>query len=468
MVAAGHYLAAAVGLRVLEAGGNAVDAGVATGFALSLLKPQSVGIGGEVPILIHLAREQTIGRDQRPGLGAARRDDRLVPPAQHLAHPVRWLSARHRPGPVRIVVHRAAAVRDGRPEGRARARGRHGRRRLPDVHRAAQQHRESRRALSHRVADLGRDLPARWSGARGRHAHQEPRLGALAQGRHRRQPARSARATRASRPRSTTSTAGRSPSRRSSSRRRTSSKMARAPRTAACSSEEDWAAYGTRGTQVEEPVSVTYRGVEVLKCGPWSQGPVLPAAAQAARGLRPGRARPQLRRVPAHLPRVRQARLRRSRALLRRSRVRRRAAASVCSPTSTRPSGARLIDPERASLRAAPRRGATPAVTLRPLAGRDRRHHPRRRGRSLGQPVRGHAERRLDRLVAGRRRARLPARHARPDVLPRREARQRAAARQAAAHDAVAVAGAAQRPAVARLRHARAATSRTSGRCSSS
>src|SRR5438128_1045768 len=55
MVAAGHYLAAAIGLRLLEAGGNAIDAGVATGFALSLLKPQSVGIGGEVPILIHLA-----------------------------------------------------------------------------------------------------------------------------------------------------------------------------------------------------------------------------------------------------------------------------------------------------------------------------------------------------------------------------------------------------------------------------
>src|SRR5579859_5257818 len=30
MVAAGHYLAAAIGLRLLEAGGNAIDAGVAT------------------------------------------------------------------------------------------------------------------------------------------------------------------------------------------------------------------------------------------------------------------------------------------------------------------------------------------------------------------------------------------------------------------------------------------------------
>src|ERR1700704_1006287 len=57
MVAAGHYLASAIGLNQLEKGGNAVDAGVAAGFALALLKPQSVGIGGEVPILIHLAEQ---------------------------------------------------------------------------------------------------------------------------------------------------------------------------------------------------------------------------------------------------------------------------------------------------------------------------------------------------------------------------------------------------------------------------
>src|SRR3977135_2097464 len=57
MVAAGHYLASAIGLRELERGVNAGDAGVGAGFALALLKPQSVGIGGEVPILIHLAEQ---------------------------------------------------------------------------------------------------------------------------------------------------------------------------------------------------------------------------------------------------------------------------------------------------------------------------------------------------------------------------------------------------------------------------
>jgi len=54
-VAAGHYLAARAGLRMLELGGNAIDAGVAMGFALALLKPDQNGIGGECPILIYSA-----------------------------------------------------------------------------------------------------------------------------------------------------------------------------------------------------------------------------------------------------------------------------------------------------------------------------------------------------------------------------------------------------------------------------
>ncbi len=52
MVAAGHSLAAVAGLRILERGGNAIDAGVTAGFALAVLKPQDNGIGGEAPTLI--------------------------------------------------------------------------------------------------------------------------------------------------------------------------------------------------------------------------------------------------------------------------------------------------------------------------------------------------------------------------------------------------------------------------------
>jgi len=54
-VAAGHYLAARIGLHMMEIGGNAVDAGVAMGFALALLMPDKLGIGGESPILVSSA-----------------------------------------------------------------------------------------------------------------------------------------------------------------------------------------------------------------------------------------------------------------------------------------------------------------------------------------------------------------------------------------------------------------------------
>ena len=54
VVAAGHALVAEAGLRILEKGGNAVDAGVATLFAASVVEMASFGAGGECPILIKL------------------------------------------------------------------------------------------------------------------------------------------------------------------------------------------------------------------------------------------------------------------------------------------------------------------------------------------------------------------------------------------------------------------------------
>ena len=58
VVTAGHYLAAAAGFRIMEQGGNAIDAAAAMCVCLNLLEPQSCGIGGEVPTLVYSAKER--------------------------------------------------------------------------------------------------------------------------------------------------------------------------------------------------------------------------------------------------------------------------------------------------------------------------------------------------------------------------------------------------------------------------
>ena len=60
MAVAGHYLAAHAAFTILEAGGNAIDAGVAGGIALGVLQSDLVNVAGVAPIMIHVAKTREI------------------------------------------------------------------------------------------------------------------------------------------------------------------------------------------------------------------------------------------------------------------------------------------------------------------------------------------------------------------------------------------------------------------------
>src|SRR5262245_32771177 len=56
VVTSTHWIASAVGMGILEQGGNAFDAAVATAFTLQVVEPHLNGPGGDVPVLVFDAR----------------------------------------------------------------------------------------------------------------------------------------------------------------------------------------------------------------------------------------------------------------------------------------------------------------------------------------------------------------------------------------------------------------------------
>jgi gamma-glutamyltranspeptidase/glutathione hydrolase len=98
-VSSGHYLATAAGWRMLEQGGNAVDAGVAAGIALNVVLPGSTSFGGVAPILIYSATRKQVFSIS--GLGQ-------WPKAASLDYFVKNRRGRIPPGVERVVVPAAA------------------------------------------------------------------------------------------------------------------------------------------------------------------------------------------------------------------------------------------------------------------------------------------------------------------------------------------------------------------------
>jgi gamma-glutamyltranspeptidase/glutathione hydrolase len=130
MAVAGHYAAAHAAFAILEAGGNAVDAGVAGGLALGVLQSDLVNVAGVAPIMLYLAGTQEIltisglgtwPRAVTPDLFQRRYGGRIPDGVLRTvvpAAPDAWITALERYGTMSFGDCAAAAIRfagDGFP-----------------------------------------------------------------------------------------------------------------------------------------------------------------------------------------------------------------------------------------------------------------------------------------------------------------------------------------------------------------
>ena len=272
MISAVHYLATMGGLRVLQAGGNAIDAGVAAGLCINVVQPQLAMFGGVAPIVIAPAGGEPVAIS---GLGRWPRR-----PPRRLPRPLRRGDARRTgahgdAGGAGRLADGAGRVRHplaGRGDGPGARAGRGG---LPPGPRAAPGDRPGRLpggAFARwpssaeaflpdgRVARAGRDLPPAPPGARPSAACCDA-------------------AARATGDRKARIYAARDLLYRGEMAREIA---AFHQANGGLLTEDDLAGFRV---QIEPPARSAYRGYDVLTCGPWCQGPTLLLALKLLEGF---------------------------------------------------------------------------------------------------------------------------------------------------------------------------------------
>jgi gamma-glutamyltranspeptidase/glutathione hydrolase len=100
MIATSQPLASAAGLRVLQEGGNAIDAAVTAAAVLAVVEPAMTGAGGDVFALVYDARTKQLKGLNSSGRAGARADADMLVAKGHTMVPAQGLHAITVPGAV--------------------------------------------------------------------------------------------------------------------------------------------------------------------------------------------------------------------------------------------------------------------------------------------------------------------------------------------------------------------------------
>ncbi len=114
IVAAGHPLATAAGLHILQAGGNAADAAVAVAGVLGVVQPMMSGLGGDAFILIWSAAERTVHAVNGSGIAPFAATREWFTSRGHTKMPLRGMLSVSVPGAVDAIMTVLAKWGSGR------------------------------------------------------------------------------------------------------------------------------------------------------------------------------------------------------------------------------------------------------------------------------------------------------------------------------------------------------------------
>jgi gamma-glutamyltranspeptidase/glutathione hydrolase len=271
-VSCGHYLAALAGMKMRDLGGNAIDAGVAMAFSQAVLESQSYGFGGEAPILIYSARDRRVvainGNMRAPRAATIEwfrsRGIDLIPGDGFLgagvcALPDALITALDRFGRLSLADVAAPAIElasEGFPM-------------YETMRNQIALHADRFRAEWPSSAALllpGGQVPA--VGDRWRNPDLARTFERLVEAEHNARTRGRSAALRAARDRFYTGDIAREIV---AFQRETRVRDASGVESSGLLTEQDFAEFDTR---IEDPVAANYRGYDVYKCGPWTQGPV--------------------------------------------------------------------------------------------------------------------------------------------------------------------------------------------------